>query len=288
MTAAVRYWKMNGLGNDFVVLDGRGRDLVLREDQVRWLADREVGIGCDQLILLEDVTEGEADVAMGIFNRDGGEIGACGNATRCVAALMAQETGRSDIVVETASGMRQACVEDGQVTVNMGRPGLKWSDIPLAEEFEDTRGIELQIGPIDAPVLHTPSVVSMGNPHAIFFVDADPVTFDLAAFGPMLENHPLFPERANISLAQVTGREQAIVRVWERGAGLTQACGTAACAVAVAGVRKGLLNRKSHIVLPGGMLHIHWRSSDDCVLMRGPWMLDGEGETSLVAPEGVS
>ena len=224
---------MNGLGNDFVVLDARARALALGPDAVRAIADRKEGIGCDQIIALEPSQQ--ADVFMRIWNADGGEVGACGNAARCVAALIAAERGAPQVSIETASGVLGSTVnDDGSVTIDMGAPRFAWDEIPLAEPFHDTRRIELQIGPIDDPVLHTPSVVNVGNPHALFFVD-DVEAHDLARFGPMLEHHPLFPERANISLVQVLGDEAIKVRTWERGAGLTRACGTAACAVGSGG-----------------------------------------------------
>jgi diaminopimelate epimerase len=267
--------KMNGLGNDFVVLDGRARPLALATEAVKAIADREAGIGCDQLIALEP--SAKADVFMRIWNADGGEVAACGNAARCVAALVAVERGRSDVTVETEAGMLDAIVnKDGTVTVDMGSPRFDWQDIPLAEPFADTRYIELQVGPIDAPVLHSPSVVNVGNPHCIFFVD-DVDAYDLAQFGPMLEHHPLFPERANISLAQVTAPDALTLRTWERGAGLTQACGTAACAAAVAAARLKRAGRKVKVTLPGGDLLIEWRESDGHILMTGPYSLDFEG-----------
>jgi diaminopimelate epimerase len=267
--------KMNGLGNDFVVLDGRVRPLGLGTETVKAIADREAGIGCDQLIALEP--SNKADVFMRIWNADGGEVAACGNATRCVAALVAEERGRPDVKVETQAGVLAATVnKDGTVTVDMGAPRFGWQEIPLAEPFADTRYIELQVGPIDAPVLHSPSVVNVGNPHCIFFVD-DVEAYDLARFGPMLEQHPLFPERANISLAQVTAPDALKVRTWERGAGLTQACGTAACAVAVAAARLKRTGRKVKVTLPGGDLQIEWRESDGHILMTGPYSLDFEG-----------
>jgi diaminopimelate epimerase len=267
--------KMNGLGNDFVVLDGRARPLGLGADAVKAIANREAGIGCDQLIALEPSKN--ADVFMRIWNADGGEVAACGNATRCVAALVAEERGRSEVKIETGAGVLDATVnKDGTVTVDMGAPRFDWQDIPLAEPFADTRYIELQVGPIDAPVLHSPSVVNVGNPHCIFFVD-DVDAYDLARFGPMLEHHPLFPERANISLAQVTAPDGLKLRTWERGAGLTQACGTAACAAAVAAARLKRTGRKVKVSLPGGDLLIEWRESDGHILMTGPYSLDFEG-----------
>ena len=227
---------------------------------------------------------------MRIWNADGGEVSACGNATRCVAALVAEERGRAEVKVETEAGVLDATVnQDGTVTVDMGAPRLDWRGIPLAEPFADTRYIELQVGPIDAPVLHSPSVVNVGNPHCIFFVD-DVEAYDLARFGPMLEHHPLFPERANISLAQVTAPDGLKLRTWERGAGLTQACGTAACAAAVAAARLKRTGRKVRVSLPGGDLLIEWRESDGHILMTGPYSLDFEGTlpTGLMAAASPS
>jgi diaminopimelate epimerase len=277
------YLKMNGLGNDFVVVDARLSGQRFSSDAVRRIADRATGIGADQMIVLEKPRADGADVLLRIYNPDGGEIDACGNASRCIAALMARETGKDRIVLQTHAGLLFAEMHGDVVTVDMGRPRFAWDQIPLSEEFADTTGIELQLGPIDAPILHTPSVVNIGNPHAIFWVD-DVGRFDLGRFGPLLENHPIFPDRANISLAQVLSPGRIKVAVWERGAGLTRACGTAACAVAVAAGRKKLAGRKVQIDLPGGTLQIEWRDSDDHVLMTGPWSLDGEG----VLPEALA
>ncbi|HWJ88146.1 MAG TPA: diaminopimelate epimerase [Pelagibacterium sp.] len=276
MTAPLPYLKMNGLGNDFVVLDARQEKIALTARHIRAIANRETGIGCDQLIIMEHDSIDGIDVFMRIYNAQGDEVDACGNATRCVAGLIAEENGVATVAVRTNAGLITARVNGAMVTADMGRPKFGWQDIPLAEPFADTTGIELQVGPIDHPVLHTPSVVSMGNPHAIFWV-ADPDAHDLGRLGPLLENHPIFPERANITLAQVLSPERIRARVWERGAGLTQACGTAACATAVAAARKGLTGRTLTIELPGGTLSIDWRQSDDHVLMTGPWALDGEG-----------
>jgi len=274
---AVSYLKMNGLGNDFVVIDARKRVLTFTDDRVRWIADREQGVGCDQLIIMEAPKDEEADIFMRIYNAEGGEVDACGNATRCIGHLMAEELGRPNVVIETNAGLLRSVKDGDQVTVDMGVPRLQWQLIPLAEQFEDTTGIELQIGPIDAPVLHTPSVVNVGNPHAIFWVD-DLDAHDLSLAGPLLENHPIFPERANISLAQVISEDHIKVRVWERGAGLTQACGTAACAVGVAAVRKGFVEGEVDVELPGGILKIEWRDSDKHIMMTGPYEIEGEGE----------
>jgi diaminopimelate epimerase len=274
-TGTIGFRKMNGLGNDFVVLDARSRALGLGSDVVRAIADRKEGIGCDQIIALEPSRK--ADVFMRIWNADGGEVGACGNAARCVAALVAAERGEPKVSIETESAVLGATINgDGTATVDMGSPRFAWDEIPLSEPFHDTRRIELQVAPIDAPVLHTPSVVNVGNPHCLFFVD-DVAAHDLARFGSMLEHHPLFPERANISLVQVTGPDALKVRTWERGAGLTRACGTAACAAAVAAARRELVGRKVRVSLPGGDLNIEWRESDGHILMTGPYALDFEG-----------
>ncbi|MEC9369445.1 MAG: diaminopimelate epimerase [Pseudomonadota bacterium] len=283
---ALRYRKMNGLGNDFVVLDARTRPLALDRAQIRRIADRKQGIGCDQLIMIEP-SPGGADALMRIYNADGGEVEACGNAARCIAQLLAGETGRPGVTIETVPAILGAQVHgDGSVTIDMGEPRFDWQDIPLSEPFHDTRGIELQVGPIDAPLLHTPSVVNVGNPHCIFWVK-DVAAHDLGRIGPILEYHPLFPERANISLAQVTAPDAITLRVWERGAGLTRACGTAACAAAVAAARKKLTGRQVTVTLPGGPLHIHWRESDGHMLMTGPAQLDGEStlDPALLAAE---
>lgn len=277
MAEAVGYIKMNGLGNDFVIVDARVHPLALGPDQVRAIADRNTGIGCDQLIVLEAPTAPGVDVFMRIYNEDGSEVDACGNASRCVAALIAEETAKRTVTLMTNAGLLNSEVNIDSVTVDMGVPRFEWDQIPLAEEFADTTGIELQIGPIDAPVLHTPSVVNVGNPHAVFWVKQDPDDLDLHRFGPLLENHPIFPERANIEVAQVLGPDHIKLRVWERGAGLTKACGTGAVATAVAAARKGLTGRKVKVDLPGGQLLIEWRKSDDHALMTGPFTLDGHG-----------
>jgi len=285
--SALKFRKMNGLGNDFVVVDARADALALTPDAVRAIADRKEGVGCDQLIALEPSEA--ADVFMRIWNADGGEVAACGNAARCVAGILAQEQGRPDVTIETEDQVLGARVgADGLVTIDMGEPRLRWDQIPLAEEFDDTRRIELQAGPINAPVLHSPAVVNVGNPHAVFFVD-DVEAIDLARIGPMLEHHPLFPERANISVVQVLSPDHVKVRTWERGAGLTRACGTAACASAVAAIRRELTGRKVRTTLPGGDLVIDWRESDGHVLMTGPFALDFEGTlpAALLAPARV-
>jgi len=260
--------KMNGLGNAFVVLDGRSEQRDLGPETIRRLGAAE-GIGFDQLITIEPAHG--ADAFMRIHNRDGGEVDACGNATRCIGWLAMAESGRDSARIVTNAGVLTATAGGApmDITVDMGPPRLRWDEIPLAEEFADTRTIELQIGPIDEPVLHSPSAVSMGNPHAIFWVD-DVEAYDLGRLGPMLEHHPIFPERANISLAHVAARDAITLKTWERGVGLTRACGTAACAAAVAAARKDLTGRHVTVTLPGGALRIIWRDGDGHVLMTGP------------------
>lgn len=276
MPAPTPYLKMNGLGNDFVVVDARDSGQRFSAATVQKIGDRHTGIGFDQMIVMERPRASGADVFMRIYNADGSEIDACGNASRCIAALVAEEMGRTGITLQTNAGLLAAEVRGDLVTVDMGRPRFDWDQIPLAHEVADTTGIDLKIGPIDAPILDGPSVANVGNPHAIFWV-SDVMAYDLARFGPLLETHPMFPERANISLAQVVAPDRIKVRVWERGAGLTLACGTAACAVAVSAARKGLTGRKVTIELPGGPLSIEWRLSDEHILMTGPWTLDGDG-----------
>jgi diaminopimelate epimerase len=268
--------KMNGLGNEIVVLDMRADPVPVEPEQARALA-RPGAVPFDQIMALYPPKIPGTEAFVRIFNSDGSEVGACGNGMRCIAVLVAKETGQQVVNFETRSGL-SSCRIDGpdRVTVDMGKPRFAWNEIPLAEEFRDTRRIELQIGPIDAPVLHSPSVVNVGNPHAIFWVE-DVNAHDLERFGPLLENHPIFPERANISVCQVRARDHLVVRTWERGAGLTRACGSAACAAAVAAVRLKLAERKVRVTLPGGDLEIEWRQSDDHILMSGPVEFEFEG-----------
>lgn len=261
--------KMNGLGNEIVVVDLRGSKAAVSAADARAVAGPK-GAAYDQLMVLHAPRMPGTDAYVRIYNNDGSESGACGNGMRCIAALVTQETGKDAATFETKAGLLNAWkAPDGLFTVDMGAPRFRWDQIPLAEEFADTRRIELQIGPIDAPVLHSPSVVNMGNPHAVFWVE-DVNAHDLGRFGPLLENHPIFPERANISLAAVKSRRHIAMRTWERGVGLTKACGSAACAVAVAAARLRRTDRKVTVTLPGGDLLIEWRERDDHVLMTGP------------------
>ena len=267
--------KMNGIGNEIVVVDLRRESAKIEPDEARAAAKP---VPYDQLMALYPPRTPGTDAFIRIYNNDGSEAGACGNGMRCVADIVAKESGKKSLTFETTAGILNCWQgDDGLFTVDMGAPHFKWNEIPLAEEIRDTRNIELQIGPIDKPVLHTPSVVSMGNPHAIFWVD-DVDAYDLHRFGPLLENHPMFPERANITLAHIVSRDAIIIRTWERGAGLTKACGSAACAAAVAAARLKRTNRKVKVTLPGGELTIDWRESDDHVLMTGPIAFEFEGK----------
>ena len=274
--SAIPFRKMNGLGNDFVVLDARSRAIHLDDARARAIADRKTGIGCDQLIVLEPSKT--ADVRMRIWNNEGFEVESCGNASRCIADLLFEEKKSSSATIDTLGGLLVAQkAGEKLVTVDNGAPRFDWKDIPLSEPFADTRHIELQVGPIDAPSIHSPSVVNVGNPHCIFWVkDLDVV--DLKKVGPMLEFHPLFPERANISLAKVHARDHLTLKVWERGAGLTRACGTAACAAMAAGFRIKMLDAKCRVSLPGGDLMMERRESDGHILMTGPVAYDFEGK----------
>lgn len=269
--------KMNGIGNEIVVVDMRHNPLPISGGDARAAASPQ-GAPYDQMMALYPPEVAGTDARIRIFNNDGSYAGACGNGMRCVASLLFDETGKTELAFETDAGVLNCwkALTPGLFTVDMGPPRFAWNEIPLAEEFRDTRAIELQIGPIDDPILHSPSVVSMGNPHAVFWVD-DVNAYDLTKFGPMLENHPIFPERANITLAAIQSRDHIIIRTWERGAGLTKACGSAACAAAVAAARLKRTERKVGITLPGGELAIEWRTSDDHVLMTGPVTYEYEG-----------
>ncbi len=281
--------KMNGIGNEIVVVDMRRDGAPIRADEAR-AAATPGGAPYDQLMALYPPRAPGTDAFVRIYNNDGSEAGACGNGMRCVADIVSRESGKATLTFETTAGVLNCWKgSDGLFTVDMGVPRFKWNEIPLSEEFRDTRAIELQIGPIDKPVLHSPSVVSMGNPHAIFWVD-DVNAYDLAKFGPLLENHPIFPERANITLAQIASRDAIVIRTWERGAGLTKACGSAACAAAVAAARLRRTERKVRVTLPGGELTIEWRTSDDHVLMTGPVEVEYEGrfDPALFAQAGVA
>ncbi len=280
----VQFHKMNGLGNEIVVIDARDGQFALDADAARLIGNPATGPGCDQIMVIEPGRpnrDGGADVWTSIWNNSGEEVEACGNGARCVAAYLFKESGTTQLTMGTLGGTIVATdAGDGNITIDMGTPRFDWQDIPLSEEIRDTRAIELQIGPIDAPILHSPSVANVGNPHAIFWVkDAD--AYDLEKIGPMLENHPIFPERANISLAQVIDDRTIRTRVWERGAGATRACGTAACAIGVSAARTGRTGRDVMVHLPGGPLRIQWREADDHILMTGPTEFEFSGGINL-------
>jgi diaminopimelate epimerase len=282
--------KMNGLGNEIVVVDMRQKPAAITPDEARAAASTQ-GAPYDQMMALYPPRTPGTDAYVRIYNSDGSEAGACGNGMRCIADILFKETGKSALTLETRAGVLNCWKGERPLvsTVDMGKPRFAWNEIPLSEKFEDTRAIELQIGPIEKPILHSPSVVSMGNPHAVFWVD-DVNAYDLAKIGPLLENHPMFPERANISLCTVKSREHIVVRTWERGAGLTRACGSAAAAAAVAAARLRRTARTLTVTLPGGDLLIEWREKDDHVLMTGPVAYEYEGrfDPALFAKAGVA
>jgi diaminopimelate epimerase len=271
--------KMNGLGNDFAVVEAPLAVFDPSPDQVRAWGDRGTGIGFDQLIAISrgpDFEERGGEPLVRFWNSDGEEISACGNGSRCVGWLLMEAAGNHHAVFRTRERSIGATrAGDKLVTVDMGAPGLRWDEIPLAEEM-DTRGIELQVGPIDAPLFHTPGCVSMGNPHVVFFVD-DAEAAPVASVGPMIEHHPLFPEGVNVSFCEVRAPDLIRNRVWERGSGLTKACGTGACAAVVAAARRGLVGRYVRVLLDGGELVVDWRETDDHVLMTGPIEIEFTG-----------
>jgi diaminopimelate epimerase len=267
--------KMNGLGNEIVVVDMRARPQAITAADACAAA---AAAPYDQLMAVYPPRAAGTDAFVRIYNNDGSEAGACGNGMRCVADILFKQSGNSTLTVETQAGLL-ACFRGPAPltsTVDMGQPRFQWNEIPLAEAFSDTRAIELQVGPIDHPILHSPSAVSMGNPHAVFWVE-DVSAYDLSKIGPLLEHHPIFPDRANISVAQVASPDRMIVRTWERGAGLTRACGSAACAAAVCAARTGRTGRRVTVTLPGGDLAIEWREADGHVLMTGPVEYEFEG-----------
>ena len=272
------FLKMNGLGNDFAVVDARKNAFDPAPDQIRAWSDRARGIGFDQLIAIEDAKDGDA--FMRVWNADGGSVETCGNALRCVAYMLNPTADDKRLTIDTLGGktvarVLEANARTGMASVDMGKPGLDWRDIPLAEEMNTNR-LELKVGPYDAPLYHTPAAVSMGNPHCVFFVD-DVALVDVRAAGSLLEFHPLFPEATNVEFAQVIDKKTIRMRVWERGAGITKACGTGACATLVATARRGLTGREAEVIMDGGPLHIVWRD-DDHVIMTGPVEVEFQGE----------
>ena len=275
----MKFAKMNGLGNEIAVLDARERPLTLNASAVEALATPEKGIGFDQLMVLLPPRNPLADVYTEIWNADGSKVAACGNGSRCVAWYVMREMNRENLVIETEAGLLGAVsVGPNMISVDMGAPIFEWERIPMSERM-DTMRIELQVGPIDDPILHGPGVVNMGNPHCVFFVQ-DAELAPVEAVGPMIEYHPLFPERTNVGFAEIVARDHIRLRVWERGAGLTKACGTGACAALVAAVRRRLCDRSAKVQVDGGMLQIEWRESDNHVIMTGAVALESEDTLS--------
>ena len=281
MSNGIPFRKMNGLGNEIVMVDLRGTRRVFSAEEARAVASQP-NSRFDQMMVLHDAKTAGTEAFIRIYNTDGSEAEACGNGMRCVGWVVAEQTGRNALKFQTKAGVLDVNVASiDRVAVDMGTPRFGWRDIPLAEAFHDTRTIELQIGPIERPILHSPSVANVGNPHAVFWVD-DVTAYDLSRIGPLLENHPIFPERAKISLAHVVSRQAITLRTWERGAGLTKACGSAACAATVCAVRKNLTERRVTITLPGGTLDVEWRA-DNRIGMTGPVALEHEGVLDALA-----
>jgi diaminopimelate epimerase len=269
-----KFVKMHGLGNDFAIFDGRAQRFEMSAEQIRALADRRTGIGFDQMVVIGPARSAGADAFLTICNADGSETGACGNATRCVAKLLMEESGKAEAALETKAALLRAALSGGKILVDMGEARLGWREIPLSRA-EDTLSL-----PVAAGALENPAAVNVGNPHAVFFVeDADKVA--LETLGPLVERHPLFPERVNVGVAQALSPERIRLRVWERGAGITRACGTGACAAVVAGALLGLTRRKATVALDGGALDIEWRESDNHVLMTGDAAEVYRGEVRL-------
>jgi diaminopimelate epimerase len=278
----MEFAKMNGLGNEICVLDARQDSMPLTPQIVEAIGDPKKGIGFDQLMVLETPRNPLADVFCEIWNSDGTKVSACGNGTRCVAWYLMRETGLDQIVIETEAGLLGASrAGEFSISVDMGEPQLEWQQIPMSERM-DTIRIELQVGPLDDPIMHGPGCVSMGNPHVVFFVQ-DAESAPVKEVGPMIEHHPLFPEGVNVGFAEIVARDHIRLRVWERGAGLTKACGTGACAALVAAVRRRLTDRVARVQVDGGEMTIEWRASDNHVIMTGPVELEAEGTIGAMA-----
>lgn len=276
MAQEIHFKKMHGLGNDFVIIDGRETGVTLTPDQVRYIADRKRGVGCDLVALIKYSKTWQETPFVHLINADGSEIEACGNAARCVADILMTEERVDNIVIETLYGGLNCWREaDGQIKVEMGKPELDWSKIPLAENI-DVMNVPLNIKGLENPV-----AVSMGNPHCVFFVDnIEDKWTDKAVeeVGSALEVHPMFPKKTNVEFIEVLSREHLRMRVWERGCGITEACGSGACAITVAAIKRGLTERKVTITLDGGDLIIEWPHDDAPVSMTGPvaYVFDGK------------
>jgi diaminopimelate epimerase len=274
------FLKMHGLGNDFAVFDARNQPLVLDAATARTLADRRFGVGCDQVIVIEHATNG-ADAFMRIYNSDGGEVESCGNAARCVAHLLMDEKGTGEIRLDTTGGAL-VCKADGKnVSVDMGVPKFAWREIPMAHEM-DTLSFSIDMAGTDFYPLTIASAANVGNPHVVLFVD-DAEKAPVAELGPKIEHHPLFPERTNVEFVTLTDMNRLRMRVWERGAGITMACGTGACATMVAAQRRGLVGHKAEVILDGGALTLEWGGEGKPVIMTGPWAQAYKGDVDLAA-----
>lgn len=268
----IQFTKMHGLGNDFVVIDLTKGGGNITPEQAQQIADRRRGVGCDQVLVMEKPVQAQADIFMRIYNPDGSEAGACGNGTRCVSALYMQQQGLDHCMIETISGLLPAKKVGDLIQVDMGEPRTRWDQIPLSREC-DTLNLGILHG---RQTMTEPVAVNVGNPHTVFFVE-DVAKVDVEKWGPEVENHVLFPQRTNVEFAEILSPEKIRVRVWERGTGVTQACGSGACATIVAAARRGLTGRKVEIVLDGGSLLLEWRAGDNHILMTGPatYVFDG-------------
>ena len=277
----MRFLIMNGAGNRFAVFDARGdTGFRLSEEKVKAICKPGSSVmgekGADQLIIIREPKTSGADAFMEIWNQKGFEVDACGNATRCIGWLYMRDAKVDSMVLETNAGLLLcAAAGENQVAVDMGTPKLEWDQIPL-KELMHTHHVDVKLGPIDNPILHNPGAVSMGNPHCVFFVE----DFERAKpdkVGPMIEFHPLFPEQVNVGFAKIKAKDKIRLKVWERGVGMTLACGTGACAAVVAAVRQKRTDRKVEVEVDGGTLFIEWREGDDHVIMTGPVELESEG-----------
>jgi len=268
--------KMHGLGNDFVIFDGRKEKLEIPAKKIMAMGDRRRGVGFDQMVIIDSPKSTGTDAFLRIYNADGTEVGACGNATRCIGRLLMQDLNKEEVILETKAAKLTATARKDKISVDMGFVYVEWKDIPLSQE-EDTLSLSVTEG-----VLKHPVAVNVGNPHAVFFLQHKELEdVPLEKLGPKVENHILFPEKVNVEIAHVENAARIRMRVWERGVGITEACGTGACAVAVAGVRRGLTHRKVTVVLDGGELDIEWRDSDNHVIMTGPVSEVYRGEIEL-------
>ncbi|HEY2033296.1 MAG TPA: diaminopimelate epimerase [Rhizomicrobium sp.] len=274
------FLKMHGLGNDFAVFDARNQSLALDAAAARALANRRFGIGCDQVIVIEPATN-SADAFMRIYNSDGGEVESCGNAARCVARLLMDEKGASEIKLDTTGGALICKADGANVSIDMGAPKFGWRDVPMARET-DTLSFAIAVEGNDFHPLKIASAVNVGNPHVVLFVQ-DAEHAPVAELGPKIEHHPLFPQRTNVEFVSLADVNKLRMRVWERGAGVTMACGTGACAAMVAAYRRGLVGHKAEVILDGGSLTLEWAGEGKPVIMTGPWAQAYKGDVDLAA-----